>query len=195
MSSYWSAMTGTALVLSPAEYDTMMLNFLKTAFKPDADMKDVNDYIDNCEDNFNATSVIKASCLDAIKPLYSTMDTFLETLQNDECNPNNNTSIAKNLVYFDRYNMDEYSGGIFYPIDTSDNEEFNGHKIPYHDVDADSKILYTEFSTLSIDLLTAEHYKSVNDIINEFKDAIGTYLPDDFNWEKHVGVFMCAAYA
>lgn len=39
MSGYWSAMTGTALILSPEEYDNMLLNYLKAAFKPDADKK------------------------------------------------------------------------------------------------------------------------------------------------------------
>ena len=39
MSSYWSALSGTALILSPDEYDKMLLNYLKTAFKPNADKK------------------------------------------------------------------------------------------------------------------------------------------------------------
>lgn len=39
MSGYWSAMAGTALILSSTEYDNMLLNYLKTAFKPDADKK------------------------------------------------------------------------------------------------------------------------------------------------------------
>lgn len=195
MSSYWSAMTGTALVLSSVEYNTMMLNYLKTTFKPDANTDDVKQYIESCEELSNDVPVIKASCQDVIKPLYPTMDAFLNKIQNDAYNPNNDTSITKNLVYFDRYNTDEYSGGIFYPIDTSDNEKFNGHKVPYHDVDNDSEILYTKFSTIFMDLLTTKHYTSVNDIVNEFKDAVGSYLPDDFDWEKHIGEFMCAAYA
>lgn len=196
MPSYWSAITGTALILSPAEYDNMLLNYLKTAFKPDADEKDVNNYMDSCEEiSSDEVPVIKTSCLDAIKPFYPTMDAFLEKLQNDAYYLNADTSMVKNFVYFNRYNTDEYSGGIFYPIDTSDNEEFNGQKMTYHDVDDDSEIMYTKFSTLSIDLLKAKHYTSTDDIVNEFKDAIGAYLPDDFDWEKHVGVFTCAAYA
>lgn len=195
MSSYWSAMTGTALILSSTEYDNMLLNYLKTAFKPDANEKDASHYMDSCEELSNEVPVIKPSCLDAIKPIYPTMDTFLEKLQDDEYNSNDDISIAKNLVYFERYNTDEYSGGVFYPIDTSANEEFKGQRIPYFDVDDDSEIMYTRFSTLSIDLLKDKHYTSTDDIINEFKDAIGAYLPDDFDWEKHVGVFMCAVYA
>lgn len=195
MSSYWSAMAGTALILSPTEYDNMLLNYLKTAFKPDANEKDISYYMDSCEEISDDVPVIKTSCLDAIKPLYPTMDAFLDKWQDDEYNSNDDISIAKNLVYFDRYNTDEYSGGVFYPIDTSANEEFKGQRIPYFDVDDDSEIMYTRFSTLSIDLLKDKHYTSTDDIINEFKDAIGAYLPDDFDWEKHVGVFSCAVYA
>ena len=195
MPSYWSAMTGTALILSPDEYDTMLLNYLKTNFKPDADAKDVSHYMDSCEECSDEVPIIKASCLDAIKPFCPTMDAFLEKLQDDAYHLNADTSMVKNFAYFNRYNTDEYSGGIFYPIDTSDNEEFNGHKMPYYDVADDSEIMYTRFSTLSINLLSEKHYTAIDDIINEFKDAIGAYLPDDFDWKKHVGVFMCAAYA
>lgn len=195
MSGYWSAMTGTALILSPAEYDNMLLNYLQTAFKPHADLKYASHYIDSCEEFSDEVPVIKTSCLDAIKPLYPTIDAFLEKLQNDAYHLNTDTSIAKNLVHFSRYNTDEYSGGAFYPIDTSANEEFNGQRMPYFDVADDSEVMYTRFSTLPIDLLKAKHYTSNDDIVNEFKDAIGAYLPDDFDWEKHVGVFMCAAYA
>lgn len=195
MSSYWSAMAGTALILSPEEYDNMLLNYLKTAFKPDADKKDASHYMNSCEELSNDVPVIKTSCLDAIKPLYPTMDAFLNKLQNAAYHLNADTSMIKNFVYFNRYNTDEYSGGVFYPIDTSANEEFNGQRIPYFDVDDDSEIMYTRFSTLSIDLLKDKHYTSTDDIINEFKDAIGAYLPDNFDWEKHVGVFSCAVYA
>ena len=195
MSGYWSAMTGTALILSPEEYDNMLLNYLKTAFKPDADKKDASHYMNSCEELSDEIPIIKTSCLDVIKPLYPTMDAFLDKWQNNAYNSNDDISIAKNLVYFNRYNTDEYSGGGFYPIDTSANEEFNGQRIPYFDVANDSEIMYTRFSTLSIDLLKDKHYTSNDDIINEFKDAIGTYLPDDFDWKKHVGEFRCAAYA
>ena len=187
-------MMETALILSPSEYDNMLLNYLQTTFKPYADKKDVNNYIDNCEEFSNEIPVIKASCLDAIKPLYPTVDAFLEKLQDATYYPNDDTSIAKNLVHFNRYNPDEYSSGIFYPIDTSANEKFNNYKKSYVNVADDSEILYTRFSTLPIDLLKTKHYTSNDDIINEFKDEIGAYLPDDFDWEKHVGVFICAAY-
>lgn len=195
MPSYWSAMMGTALILSPAEYDNMLLNYLQTTFKPHANLKDASHYMDSCEELSDEVPVIKASCLDAIKPLYPTMDAFLEKLQDAAYHPNDDTSIAKNLIHFNRYNTDEYSGGVFYPIDTSANEEYNGQRMPYFDVADDSEVMYTNFSTLPIDLLKAKHYTSIDDIVNEFKDAIGTYLPNDFDWEKHVGVFMCAAYA
>lgn len=44
MSGYWSALSGTALILSSAEYDNMLLNYLKTAFKSDANKKDATNF-------------------------------------------------------------------------------------------------------------------------------------------------------
>lgn len=100
MSSYWSAMAGTALILSPEEYDNMLLNYLKTAFKPDADKKDANHYMNSCEELSDDVPVIKTSCLDAIKPLYPTMDAFLNKLQNDAYHLNADTSMIKKSCVF-----------------------------------------------------------------------------------------------
>lgn len=100
MSGYWSAMAGTALILSPEEYDNMLLNYLKTAFKPDADKKDASHYINSCEELSDEVPVIKVSCLDVIKPLYPTMDAFLDKWQNDAYNSNDDTSMVKKSCVF-----------------------------------------------------------------------------------------------
>lgn len=193
MSSYWSAMTGTGLLLSAKEYENLMLKYLQLNFDPNADKAMINDYMETCSDiTGNESPLISASCYETMKGFYPTFESFFETIEKNTDDP---ASITKNLIYFNRYNTDEYSGGIFYPIDTSDHEEFNGKKIPYHDVEDDSEILYTKFSTLPMDLLENKHYTSMNDIVNEFKDSVGAYLPDNFDWEKHIGYFMCAAYA
>lgn len=35
-------------------------------------------------------------------------------------------------------------------------------------------------------------YESPYDVINEFKKKIGMYLPEDFNWNSHVGYIQCS---
>ena len=33
------------------------------------------------------------------------------------------------------------------------------------------------------------------ELVQNYKDTIGEYLPEDFDWESHIGFFQCAAYA
>lgn len=80
MSGYWSAMAGTALILSPEEYDNMLLNYLKTAFKPDADKKDASHYMNSCEELSDEVPVIKLSCLDVIVDYGITKEQIIENV-------------------------------------------------------------------------------------------------------------------
>lgn len=38
-------------------------------------------------------------------------------------------------------------------------------------------------------------YESYDDLVTEFKDKLSAYLPEDFDWDTHIGVFDYAMYA
>ena len=50
-------------------------------------------------------------------------------------------------------------------------------------------------STRPQDLLGDDGYKSTEEIIKEFKEKLAAYVPDDFDWESHIGFFQCASFA
>lgn len=37
-------------------------------------------------------------------------------------------------------------------------------------------------------------YTGPDEIRKEFQDAVGKYLPEDFDWDAHIGEFSCTVY-
>ena len=61
-----------------------------------------------------------------------------------------------------------------------------------------SENLYVVFSDHTMDGPSAFvkiPYRTYEDLINEFKEKLVGYLPEDFDWDKHIGMFSYAAYA
>lgn len=58
-----------------------------------------------------------------------------------------------------------------------------------------SFIIYTEKSTLPQAFLQNESYHSVDEIIKEFKTKLGIYLPENFDYQSHIGYVEFALYA
>lgn len=48
---------------------------------------------------------------------------------------------------------------------------------------------------MSLEILSGRSYKTLDELVQDYKDTIGEYLPEDFDWESHIGFFQCAAYA
>ena len=63
------------------------------------------------------------------------------------------------------------------------------------DVDYGSYVIYTDKSTRPQDLFAKDGYKTIDEIVEEFKEKLAAYVPDDFDWESHVGFFQCAELA
>lgn len=61
--------------------------------------------------------------------------------------------------------------------------------------DENSIIIYTEKSTLPQAFLQNESYHSVDEIIEEFKTKLGVYLPENFDYQSHIGYVKLALYA
>lgn len=60
------------------------------------------------------------------------------------------------------------------------------------------KSIYVIFSDYQLDsphTFLQMPYNSYNDFVNEFKDKLNAYLPNDFDWDKHIGSFSYCCYA
>ncbi|MBQ6857620.1 MAG: hypothetical protein IJO13_11025 [Lachnospiraceae bacterium] len=60
------------------------------------------------------------------------------------------------------------------------------------------KNLYVVFSDkdmMSVESFEKKRYDSYEELVQEFKDKLQNYLPDDFEWDIHIGNFSYAAYA
>ena len=44
-------------------------------------------------------------------------------------------------------------------------------------------------------MIRADGYKYTEEIVKEFKEKLAAYVPDDFDWESHIGFFQCASFA
>lgn len=56
-------------------------------------------------------------------------------------------------------------------------------------------IIYTRKATTPQAFLSGNSYNSIDEIIHEFKTQIGDYLPEDFDYFKHLGYIESATYA
>ena len=94
----------------------------------------------------------------------------------------------KELFNCVEYCEEECSGGVLYPFKKAACGKFV-------DVKDGSYIIYTDKSTRPQDLLRADGYKSTEEIVKEFNEKLAAYIPDDFDWESHIGFFQYAAFA
>lgn len=78
-----------------------------------------------------------------------------------------------------RYYTDDFDGRHFYSANKNiDNEGATG--------------LFF-FADWQPDAFKVAYY-SMDDCVEEFKNKIGKYLPEDFNWEDHIGYFQAAIF-
>lgn len=181
MVSYWSALSGTVLVLDKKEVKDFLKKYISVNFKageePDEqDMKELNDMID--ENGYDEMPFFRSVCREQFTLSFPTLESCIEA---------DFRSMEKNIFTAMLYDEDEYSGGVMYKFDDK-----NGK---YASVDSGGLLFFTDKSTRPQDVLTGKSYKSTGEIVEEFKDKMAAYLPEDFDWDSHIGFFQCAAYA
>lgn len=115
---------------------------------------------------------------------------LLEVFHSLESCVNENTAAEHKKELFNcvEYCEEECSGGVLYPFKKPARGKFVNVK-------DGSYIIYTDKSTRPQDLLRADGYKSTEEIVKEFKEKLAAYIPDDFDWESHIGFFQYAAFA
>ena len=181
MSGYWSAAGGTALVFSKEEVSDFFTRYLLETYRKngvtDEDIDFINSMIsDYGSDFYFLGSAYRQSLLEDFRSLESCVD---------ERTAEEHTKELFNCV---EYCEEERSGGVLYPFKTPALGTFV-------DVEDGSCIIYTDKSTRPQDLLGDDGYKSTEEIVKEFKEKLAAYVPDDFDWESHIGFFQCAVFA
>lgn len=58
-----------------------------------------------------------------------------------------------------------------------------------------SIVLFARRDRLSADAFENPPYHSYRELTDEFKGFLRQYLPEDFDWDEHIGVFRYACYA
>lgn len=86
---------------------------------------------------------------------------------------------------------DDMSGGIFYPFEC---DERCGEDDCFELYGDYYGIFFTDKSTLPQEIFKGT-YSSMDEIIDEFKEKLEDYLPEDFNWKTHIGFIQYAIYA
>lgn len=78
-----------------------------------------------------------------------------------------------------------------YRINGKKNEDYNLADIPMEDV----YFLESDRQLDGMDCFDGPVYASYEDFVQEFKDKLAVYLPKDFDWDGHIGIYTYACYA
>lgn len=171
MSSYWAGYSGTGLVLTVPEFNKMLKQYKEK--NPDQ-----SEIIDTAIENgdLNETGFIMSA----------TDKTFTVFELSD----------------------DDVAGVTFFPFYRSDGRENVTEKkedgkweylesnYPIWDLNEDRcYFLFSDKDMNSVKAFDEKPYASYQDFVQEFKNKIGGYLPENFDWDAHLGNLTYAAYA
>lgn len=180
MSSYWATSTGMVLLLSKDETDTLIRNYLNKTYIKNPTDNDISDFYEAISE---CTYLLSEQHRETtLKHLPTLDDTYA-------IRPDKMDVLPKHSVFM--INVYESDGTVadFYPIEKPTDKTDNSLSI-YDDM----FVIYCNKSVLPQDILNGESYKSVDEIITEFKNKVGGYMPDDFDWKKHIGFFQNCIY-
>ena len=168
MSSYWAVYSGVGLVLREPEYRVFLAAYAK-AHKLSETFFD-----EYCEDvSINEYEFIRAKALVTnmeLKPFWVT------EITTDTCEG----MYFKPFVYNGKPNTFEERGLNI---------------IDYRWSDKDCYVFFSDKNMEGYNAFLEKPYASYGDFVQEFKDKLAAYLPDDFEWDEHLGNFSYACYA
>lgn len=179
MASYWSGYKGTGMVLTQPEFDKM----LEVYMEKNPEQSDITKTIDNYGCDITKFTMSKYA------------GESMPKLQDDNKYDNK-------ITYIEQILKDKPDRFIFKPFYKSDDtinmnhETSNGCWIiaEYHHTISDSGadccyVLSSNKDMLSPKIFEEKPYESYQDFIQEFKDKLESYLPSDFDWNAHLGIF------
>lgn len=169
MSSYWCGYYGTALVLKEEEYEDFLIRYAKAN---NMNQEEMNDELDTY--GVREFQFVKSN---------------MKGQMPDDNNAFNVIDILK----------DDCDGMRLFPffVNGKENTEENfGYDVVMKELQYYN--LYVVFSDKNLhspNVFKKPAYESYEDLVNEFKAKMETYLPETFDWDQHIGSFSYAAYA
>lgn len=188
MSSYWAGYSGTGLVLDSSELEDMLETYRD---KNPAEADIIDDMID--EGDFNEIKFIKGIHAGEEMP----------GLQDDK----NHDYDGKTASLYE-LSDDNASGVTFWPFyrpngtmnlneklaDGTWNEADYSHPA-WSDKNNTCYICFSEKDMNSPKAFEETPYATYDAFVQEFKDKWAAYLPEDFDWNAHLGYLSYACYA
>lgn len=186
MSSYWAGYSGTGLVLTESEFNAM----LEVYKEKNPEHADIDEHLDDY--GFDETPFIKSEFAGVvIRGLYE------DTAQH-----------ACMLTYLCELRDDDVDGLTFWPFYNPDGrinineQKENGdwkcaeytHPI-WESKASECYVCWSDKDMCSVKAFDQKPYESYDAFVQEFKNKFGAYLPEDFDWNAHLGYMSYACYA
>jgi hypothetical protein len=196
MDSYYAAYYGSGLKLNEKEFEDFVERYMEVMQETKRDMVNhaltaideepfSDDYIDELFDQMVESDEIAftwgadAGSGNARKRLFSPV----------VASPDNGCD----GMYFLRY----YANGkpnVFFTDREKEikNPDYVGAILLRHET---SYMFYSDHTLDSVEVFEKRPYYSYQEFRQEFQDKMAAYLPDDFDWDAHIGTFRYAQYA
>lgn len=169
MSSFYAPYSTVGLMLNQSEFDAFYDAYRATLSEEDAEYLDTNVW-EHCElfEYKFKNSMPQSVCNDT---------TFTITeLSPEQCD----------CIYFTPFHL--VNGEI--------NAISNGDPLEFKEWDRHTQyVIFAEKRCEPLTFLTKNFYESIDHIFNEFIERMDSYLPDDFNYNTHVGYIEYCFYA
>ncbi len=186
MSSYWAGYSGTGLVLSSSEFDAMLAKYKEK--NPDQ-AKAVDEAVENGEVN----------CTAFIRSIYAGKS--IPDLQETE-----DDGYAKKVMYFNELTDDIVEGFTIWPFYRQEDMMNVSRKRPdgtweeaqYHNPmwnESSCYVCWSDKDMTSPKVFEERPYPSYAAFVDEFLDKMRVYLPEDFDWNAHLGRITYACFA
>lgn len=178
MSSYYAAYHGSALVLEEKEFEQFLENYKKLVVKKLKKelVEDFNRMLTGEGCQIREYSFVKSNKIhknpNGILMSESKSDIFeILDISPDDCD---GMLLCPYLSY----------GKLHWEADNFIDYRYEKIFVIFSDYQLDSPLTFLE-----------KPYNSYSDFVNEFKEKLSIYLPENFDWDKHIGSFSYCCYA
>lgn len=179
MSDYYAGYHGSGLKLNEEEYIAFRKKYLEVMRYYRKNITEKDDFAETFDDTASECGYIRSAAA------YR----YISKKEFQESDPFDHFYITKILTDdCDGMQFDPYFHNGRPNLPTSD-------YVAYDLRGQNSYVAFSDFNLDDVQAFFGMPYKSYEEFVQEFKDKFQKYLPDDFDWDAHIGRFSYAAYA